>query len=507
MPALLPSAPAATSADKGKGRAVSELEDDEEIDQLISLDPPPVQDTGTSGSRTLNPPAKSSTLPRFARQMPPQFTQQIACEQSLEEEDRCRDTAQIESARRARYSVTIYGFLEDGAPATCFVFQCGFQFPHFYCSYEVLAELRLPAVHHSKVDQLAVGPSFLQLLNTSTHRWQGIHQDHMVVVREGDVLFLKHAHVTDCHELDDLLLFLSPCAASSTQLNMRTHLAADCAVVCAANQKSQQPAELKPSPPALPSWLQLPLPHTSLVLSSSEFEVDQMLYANSPSPIWRPCTGGIHSRQHSASTDALDEEPASDQPVIITTHRNTNNLQSSSLLRQLYQALSSNLLMNELSSPELPPRRQHQIEHVGPSHQCQCQVSESLGDTPVPHRHRQCTHQVSVESLSWEEHGDTLSDAINIDEIKAWPTDFSIVEVVKGFGICELAKWLKKSTVKVAFEAHFHLPFKKSTFHDNRARWFRAPQTLHDKYMRSSAKPALWPVFLTKYRAWELRAV
>ncbi|KAG1722840.1 uncharacterized protein EDB91DRAFT_1273162 [Suillus paluster] len=66
VPAPLPSAPAATSADKGKGRAVSELEDDEEIDQLISSDPPPVQDTGTSGSRTLNPPVKSSTLPRYA---------------------------------------------------------------------------------------------------------------------------------------------------------------------------------------------------------------------------------------------------------------------------------------------------------------------------------------------------------------------------------------------------------------------------------------------------------
>ncbi|KAG2136061.1 hypothetical protein DEU56DRAFT_858060, partial [Suillus clintonianus] len=159
--------------------------------------------------------------------MPPQFTQQIAHEQSLEEEDHRRDAARIESAQRAKYSVTVYGFLEDGSPATCFVFQGGFHFPHFYCSYEVLAELGLPAVHHSEVDELAVRPSLLQLLNTSTHHWQGIRQDHMVVVREGDVLFLKHAHATDCHELDELLLTLSPRDASSTQPNMRTHLATD----------------------------------------------------------------------------------------------------------------------------------------------------------------------------------------------------------------------------------------------------------------------------------------
>lgn len=123
------------------------------------------------------------------------------------------------------------------------------------------------------------------------------------------------------------------------------------------------------------------------------------------------------------------------------------------------------------------------------------------------HRRHQRTRQVSVESLSWEEHGDTLSDAINVDEIKAWPTDFSVTEVVEGFGICELAKRLKKSTVKAAFEAHFHLPFRKSTFHDNRARWFHAPQTLRDKYTWSGAKPALWPTFLAKYRAWEDRQV
>ncbi|KAG1863697.1 hypothetical protein F4604DRAFT_1488305, partial [Suillus subluteus] len=164
-------------------------------------------------------------------QMLPQFTQQIMCEQSLEEEGCHRDAAWIESAQCTKYSVTVYGLLEDGIPATCFIFQGGFQFPHFYCSYEVLAELGLPTVHHSQVDQLTTGPSLLQLLNTSTHHWQGIHQDHMIVVCGGDVLFLKHTHVTDCHELDDLLLSLSPRATGSTQLNMCTHLASDHAAV------------------------------------------------------------------------------------------------------------------------------------------------------------------------------------------------------------------------------------------------------------------------------------
>lgn len=118
-PTLPPSALAATPADKGKGRAVFELEDDEEIDQLVSSDPPAVQDVCASDSHTVKPPVKPSAPPRFARQMLPQFTQQIAREQSLEEEDRRHDAARIESARRAKYSVTVYGFLEV---SYCFIF-------------------------------------------------------------------------------------------------------------------------------------------------------------------------------------------------------------------------------------------------------------------------------------------------------------------------------------------------------------------------------------------------
>lgn len=62
----------------------------------------------------------------------------------------------------------------------------------------------------------------------------------MVIVCKGDVLFLKHAHVTDCHKLDNLLLSSSPHATmSSTQLNVCTHLAAEHTAVRAANQESQ----------------------------------------------------------------------------------------------------------------------------------------------------------------------------------------------------------------------------------------------------------------------------
>lgn len=102
VPSLPPSAPTAPCADKSKGCIVSKLEDGEEINQLIPSDPPPVQDTHTSGSHTLKPPAKLLAPPRFAWKMPPQFTQEIVHEQSLEEEGHCCDTAWIESARCAK---------------------------------------------------------------------------------------------------------------------------------------------------------------------------------------------------------------------------------------------------------------------------------------------------------------------------------------------------------------------------------------------------------------------
>ncbi|KAG1722147.1 hypothetical protein EDB19DRAFT_1916820 [Suillus lakei] len=192
-------------------------------------------------------------------------------EHDLDEKQRQHDAVLIKSSQRAKYSVTVHAFVQNGEPPSSFVFQTGFQWPHFYLTYKVLRELDLPATNLEDGYQ----PSKLRLFDPSAHAWRGIHQDHMITLQSHkESLILRALDMTDCTGLDLLLRS----QADPIVPNIREHLHADRASVCTSNH-AHEPSFIEPQEAelALPARLRLPPPSPVLPTSSSELEVEILL--------------------------------------------------------------------------------------------------------------------------------------------------------------------------------------------------------------------------------------
>ncbi|KAG2029979.1 hypothetical protein BDR03DRAFT_1003676 [Suillus americanus] len=139
------------------------------------------------------PTSESNTQPKHSLQLPPLFTAQLEQEHDLDEKQRQRDAVRIKSSQREKYSVTVHAFVQNGEPPSSFVFQTGFQWPHFYLTYEVLRELDLPATNLEDGYQ----PSKLRLFDPGARAWRGIHQDHMITLQSHEEsLILRASDVT-----------------------------------------------------------------------------------------------------------------------------------------------------------------------------------------------------------------------------------------------------------------------------------------------------------------------
>lgn len=96
---------------------------------------------------------------------------------------------------------------------------------------------------------------------------------------------------------------------------------------------------------------------------------------------------------------------------------------------------------------------------------------------------------------------DAASDELYSDTsdilVKAWPKDFFVVDVVKGFAEID-AGLREKQPLAAVFEAYFGVDFKSATYHDHRGRWNAAHP--HAKELALSyrwTKPeGLWSYFM-----------
>ncbi|KJA22379.1 hypothetical protein HYPSUDRAFT_202183 [Hypholoma sublateritium FD-334 SS-4] len=84
---------------------------------------------------------------------------------------------------------------------------------------------------------------------------------------------------------------------------------------------------------------------------------------------------------------------------------------------------------------------------------------------------------------------------------KTWPGDFHVVDIVSCFKeSADASKSGKK--VKDIFERHFPVPFKRSTFYENRGRWDHAPLQAKQQALDAGCTSAgLWSTFMGTNRA------
>jgi hypothetical protein len=82
-----------------------------------------------------------------------------------------------------------------------------------------------------------------------------------------------------------------------------------------------------------------------------------------------------------------------------------------------------------------------------------------------------------------------------------WPADFFVVDIVAAFSACDKAR-RSDGGVSETFTSLFGLPFRRTTYYENRKRWDDARQSLRDKSLAAGKTPeGRWSVFLKASRA------
>ena len=119
-------------------------------------------------------------------------------------------------------------------------------------------------------------------------------------------------------------------------------------------------------------------------------------------------------------------------------------------------------------------------------------------DSTNPKSHKRFHSPSSDSSLS---SSSPPSDAESIHEhVPVWPSDFYVINVVRGFNKCEAAQ-RARTGVAQAFTAVFGVPFHHTTFYTHRNHWLKAPQACRDEAIAAGHNPeGLWPVFVKHAR-------
>ncbi|KAG2130592.1 hypothetical protein BD769DRAFT_1386979 [Suillus cothurnatus] len=95
----------------------------------------------------------------------------------------------------------------------------------------------------------------------------------------------------------------------------------------------------------------------------------------------------------------------------------------------------------------------------------------------------------------------TLSDPIDINDVKVWPGDFYACDIAKGFALCGAVGKCRQG-VGAIFQKMFGVPYVSTTFHVHRKRWEDAPATVTDKFIKAGHTEAgLWTKFMGETRS------
>ncbi|KAG2095666.1 uncharacterized protein F5147DRAFT_778570 [Suillus discolor] len=460
--------------DKGKGRALESH--DSNIDPALLFLPNP---NPAGPSRTIVSSSQPKwAAPRYATQMPAIFTQQNAHEEELQE-DRCQqDLERVQAAQREKNTVVVYAWSEDGIEPVIYEFQDGFKLPNFSFSLDILRKLGMVS-HSDNILTATILP--IQRYNRLLGTWTRFDVDHMVSLQERDngVLLVKDAHVKDCIDLERHLHQL----AQPGSPNMMMSLAEERKYMRAASRThSSRAPSLLPTDPAIDIHQVPTMNHGSHAPSLPSAAAHRVPTINRALK-----TGGCVPRvpfhpHNGGSVLSLTDDDNDNEPNLTSKRRYSSAL-------SLTDSDDGNV--TNTVRPVKRQLKQHRRSHSESSSSSSHSPS-SIISVPIVKRE-------SAGSLL--SHGTSQANAIEVEKVSIWPTDFYIVDIADGFAMCRMAAMGRRSMADV-FAGHFGVPFKASTFYDNQKVWqFSANHGLCERFIEyGRTEKGSWSAFMKKAR-------
>ncbi|KAG1788960.1 uncharacterized protein HD556DRAFT_1538510 [Suillus plorans] len=437
---------------------------------LSEVPEPPAQVQKGKG-RAVELPDASEPVQLPSRMMPAIFTQQNAREEEMNEERRQCELERLQAAAREKNTVVVYAWTQNGVEPIIYEFQDGFKLPNFYFTLSVLQKLCMTSEVPDIPAPARIAP--IQRYNRALDTWTQFDVGHMVTLHERDagILFVRDARVRECVDFDRHLHRLTrPVSA-----NLMTDLTSERKYVRAASlARSSRTPSLPPTNPV--PHTRKPrsgMPSLSPVASDNEHEVPN----DSPAqPIKRRSFKPPIKRRFSSILSLTDSDGDDTTKSVHTTKRHHSPLP-------------------QAPRRVLPCRKQRpfadsfDLSDASDSHSLSSSIS-SMHSTPIVKKE---------DSGSLLSRGSSSHDAIVVEKVAIWPVDFYVVDISRGFNACQRAVDGRHS-VADAFVGHFGVPFKASTFYDNRKVWDFKPNTsLRQRYIDyGRTEKGSWTSFMKK---------
>ena len=388
--------------------------------------------------------------PRYASQMTAVFTKHYALEQSREELRRAADIERLANIDKAKHHVVIYAW-----PKVCSRICEGFFLVIIFHQNNIEATV-VEVQGGFKWPHFALTPSVLsqaelsnqdeatpyfKLYNTSIHTWSKVQVGHVITLKAGEHIFLKGYDVTHCEGFDHLFT-----------------------------------AQLRP-------------PHFSNNLPRERAHVRHTL-----------------KERQLGKKKAADSEPESLMLSSAHSGRRFNSSTQGSGPETMVPRID--LTLSDNDDGDTTPYPTHQLT---PMHKIKLEPQTS--DVALPVKVKAEPMFVDLTISDPEDHhpptvsrkhsrSPTSSENSGEDDVgHMWPTDFYVVDVVKGFDRCLKACRTHKSVEDAFFEC-FGVPFKSSTFYRHRRKWERASEACKEKGLRAGHSSAgLWSAFIARSEA------
>jgi hypothetical protein len=331
-----------------------------------------------------------------------------------------------------------------------FEVQGGFKWPLFPLTPSILrdADLMLPDENQAQFKKY----------NPAIHTWSKVPIGHIITLTPGEHIYLKGYDVSNCQEFDRLLSASQHAGEPHFSKNLpyeRTYVRQ----TLKAKAKTTQKAGNTPS----------------YVLSSESEdggEGDED-WSNARSKITqRPPTMPRQPVASSSRSVNVKMEP-NDTTLVASSSRSV-------VVKVEPTVIDLTMSDEEDDTIHIPTVHKRARSNSFSSH------SSSASVSPSP----------STPCLSINETEDNSDDPL-----PAWPTEFYVIDIVRGFEKCEEARRGRRSVAQ-AFFTHFKVPFRSTTFYNHRRHWEKASAALRDDALRARRTPAgLWTKFLDRSRA------
>ena len=412
--------------------------------------------------------------PRHASHMPAIFTEQVRHEQELTEAKRWTDAEWIACESKAKRSVVIYSWAEDGEPPNVHQFQGGFTWPYFIINDDVLATLELSTSHSTNQPSNPHVQLYQQPLGT----WVGIHWDYVVQLSEGASIFLKARKVCDCIDLDKHIQRVTESNTPHLWYNLAgerryIHERLD---LGSAKGKGKVHEAVAAAGPMTSGGCRHHLPPVTVV--SQEF-------------------GSTWDSSHITVASPIALDLSSDEAVSVHQKAPQKRKRASTPFSQSPPpvAQSSKRLHSHPVDPEI-------MELSSDS-------DESMANSPLLHPRIKVEYPSPSPLIRWQSTSRSTSDQSNVFDSDSsdsyripskttrhrWPAHYHAIDVVAFFDDVDNHP---KETTEHIFAQHFpDTKFRHTTYYDNRSQWTSAKPSIKTQVLDGRCSPkGLWSYFL-----------